>query len=346
ITPVAELEPIQIGGVEVARASLHNLSEIERKNIKIGDRVLVERAGDVIPQIVIPIKEVRTGTEKVFVMPKNCPVCNAETVTSPDKKQTICPNKSCPAQLKANLFHFVSRGGMDIEGMGRRTSELFVEKGLVKTLADVFKLAEKKSQEKLLSLEGFGQKSVENLMKEIEKSKSVELERFLYALGIPLVGERIATVLAKSFGNLETLSKAKQEDLEGIFEIGPEIAQQVVAFFSSEENLTMLEEMWNAGVAVKEKEKKALVEGTQTSEKQKLEGQKLEGKKFVFTGELQNYTRDEARRLVEKHGGRVTSTVSKSTDYVVIGENPGSKLERAEELGTKTLTEVDFSKLF
>ncbi|HOM78133.1 MAG TPA: NAD-dependent DNA ligase LigA [bacterium] len=338
ITPVAKLKPIQIGGVEVERASLHNLSEIEKKDIRIGDRVLVERAGDVIPQIVMPIKEVRTGNEKRFLMPKECPVCNAETVTSPDKKQTICPNKNCPAQLKANLVHFVSRGGMDIEGMGRKTAELFVEKGFIKNLADVFKLPEKENQEKLLLLEGFAQKSVENLVKEIEKSKKVALERFLYALGIPLVGERIASVLAKNFGSLENLVKAKQEDLEDIFEIGPEIAQQVVAFFSSQENLKMLDEMWKVGVVVEATE-------NLNEEEQSLEKKDLAGKKFVFTGELKNYTREEAKTLVEKHGGRVTSTVSSSTDFVVIGKNPGSKLDRARELGVKILTEVEFSSL-
>ncbi len=337
ITPVAELEPVNIGGVEVARASLHNLSEIERKDIRIGDRVLVERAGDVIPQIVMPVKQVRTGEEVVFTMPKTCPVCDAETVTSPDKKQTICPNKSCPAQLKANLFHFVSRGGLDIEGMGRKTAELLVGKGLVKNLADIFGL----KGEELLALEGFAEKSVENLLEEIEKNKKVDFARFLYALGIPLVGEHVAKVLTKNFKGLETLSKASQQDLERIHEIGPEIAQQVEAFFASEENLAMLDEMWATGMEIvyPENAKKAEGEDLQVS-------QKLQGKRFVFTGELQNFTRDEAKNQVEQAGGIVTGTVSKSTDFVVVGESPGSKLDKARELGIEILLEQDFSNLF
>jgi DNA ligase (NAD+) len=353
ITPVAILEPVQIGGVEVQRASLHNQSEVDRKDIRVGDRVLVERAGDVIPQIVKPIVQTRNGSEKAFTMPINCPVCGAETVTSQDKKQTFCPNKNCPAQLKANLFHFVSRGGMNIEGIGKKTAELLVEENLVGNLADLFQL----KKENLLGLEGFAEKSVQNIFDELEKSKKTTLPAFLYALGIPLVGEHVATVLAKNFANLETLSKATEQDLEKIYEIGPEIAHQIVAFFEAEENLEMLEEMWKAGVVVENpfmKSGKSVLgkegEGGQTSVggeySQNLAEQFLEGKKFVFTGELENYTRDEAKNLVERHGGRVTGTVSKETDYVVAGENPGSKLGKARELGTQILQESDFSNLF
>lgn len=341
ITPVAELEPIQIGGVEVSRASLHNQSEIDRKDIRIGDRVLVERAGDVIPQIVKPIKDMRTGKEQIFIMPDKCPICDADTVTSQDKKQTICPNKNCSAQLIANLFHFASRGGMNIEGIGKKTAELLVHKGLIKSLVDIYQL----NKECLRNLEGFGEKSVQNFLDEVEKSKRARMPNFLYALGIPQVGEHIAGVLAKNYASLETLVKTSKEDLEEIYEIGPEIAHQIIAFFDAEENLSMLEEMQKEGVVVENPFVSFVPNGENGTEKQILANKLLDGKKLVFTGELLDFTRDEAKELVEKYGGRVTSTVSKETDYVVAGENPGSKLEKARELEVKILDEQSFKEL-
>ncbi len=338
ITPVAELSPVVIGGAEVSKASLHNLSEIEKKDLKIGDIVLVERAGDVIPQVILPIKEKRTGQEKTFSMPQTCPKCGTQTVTSLDKKQTFCPNKSCPAQLEASLRHFVSREGLNIEGIGLKISQLLVKKGLVKDLADVFYL----SKDDLLQLEGFAQKSAQNLIDQIEQSKKVNLSTFLYALGIPLVGERKAKILAREFGNLKNLFQAKQEDLQDISEIGPEIAHQVTEFFKSKENLKMVEKMFRAGLMIVESEsknnQKAIIKN------RNFQGN-FQGKKFVFTGELSGYTRKEAEGLVESLGGEVLSNVSKKTDFVVVGENPGSKLEKAKTMGIKVLSEEEFSKL-
>ncbi len=343
ITPVAVLEPIRIGGVEVSRASLHNQSEIDRKDIRVGDRVLVERAGDVIPQVVKPIKEFRRGNERKFLMPEKCPVCGAETVTSDDKKQTNCPNRNCPAQLRGNLFHFVSRGGMDIEGIGKRTAELLVEKGLVKSLADLYCL----KKEDLLKLGGFAEKSAQNLIDEIAGSKEQIMSRFLYALGIPQVGEHIATVLSKNYKDFGELGKATSEELQSIYEIGPEIARQVVAFFDSKENQQMLGEMYARGLVLENSgfQGKNGVGGRLLTGEETKRPLPFEGRKFVFTGELEKWSRDEAKILVEELGGRVTTGVSSATDYVVAGESPGSKLRKAEELDVTILNESEFTNL-
>jgi DNA ligase (NAD+) len=325
LTPVAVLETVNIGGVEVSRASLHNQNEIDRKDIRIGDRVLVERAGDVIPQVVKPIKDARSGDEEMFNMPEKCPVCNTEVIMSDDKKQTHCPNPNCEAQLVGSLTHFASRNAMDIEGLGEKVAEQLVEKGLVTNISDLYKL--KKGE--LISLEKFAEKSAQNLLDEIEQSKKAAFSDFLYALGIPLVGEHVAQVIAKNYKDFESLHKASREELEAIHEIGPEIAQQIVGFFETEENLRMLNEMWDAGISL-------------TNEFANVGDQPLEGLTFVFTGELEEWTRSEAQDLVEKAGARATSSVSSNTDYVVAGENAGSKLDRAGELGVEVMSEAEF----
>ena len=327
LTPVAILEPVKLSGVEVSRASLHNQSEIEKKDIRVGDRVLVERAGDVIPQIVKPIKEVRTGNEKKFEMPKDCPICGTRVIMSLDRKQTTCPNPNCKAQIVGRIVHFASRNATNIEGLGDKIALQLFEEGLVQKLSDIYKL----KLEDLVVLERFAEKSAQNLLEQIEKSKDITFTKFLYALGIPQVGEHIARVIAQKY-TLESLTKATQEELENIHEIGPEIAQQTVGFFSTGKNLEMLNEFEELGVKI------------QKTENNKGSN-KLGGLTFVFTGELENLTRDDAKNLVKQNGGKVTSSVSSNTSFVVAGENPGSKLAKAQELNIATLDEATFRQL-
>lgn len=327
LTPVAILEPVRIGGVEVSRASLHNQSEIDKKDIRIGDQVLVERAGDVIPQIVKSLKEARTGEEKKFHMPKKCPICETEVIMSKDKKQTHCPNPNCEAQLLGSLTHFASRNAMNIEGLGEKVAQKLVNENLIKNIADLYKL----KKENLIQLEKFADKSAQNLTEEIEKSKNATFSNFIYALGIPQVGEHAAQLLAKNYKNLNELKETSQEELENIEGIGPEIAKQVEGFFKTEENLKMLEEIKNKGLIL-------------TNEYIDIEEQPLENLTFVFTGELKEWTRKEAQTLIEKNGGRATSSVSSNTDYLVIGENPGSKLDKAQELQIPIMEETGFKE--
>ncbi|MBD3366332.1 NAD-dependent DNA ligase LigA [candidate division WWE3 bacterium] len=325
LTPVAVLDQVNIAGVEVTRASLHNQSEIDSKDIRIGDQVLVERAGDVIPQVVKPIKDVRTGNERCFEMPRDCPVCGTEVVMSEDKKQTHCPNPNCPAQLVGSLTHFASRNAMNIEGLGDKVAEKLVEEGLVEGIADLYELR----VEDLVELEKFAEKSAENLIGEIEGSKKASFSNFLYALGISQVGEHVAKLLAKEYANLEALRGASKEDLEGIEGIGPEIATQVKGFFEAKENLEMLKELENIGLKL-------------TNEFAQIKNRPLDGLTFVFTGELEDWTRDEAKDLVEKAGGRATSAVSSKTDYVVAGDNPGSKMAEVENRGIPVMGNNEF----
>jgi DNA ligase (NAD+) len=324
LTPVAVLEPAHIGGVEVSRASLHNQSEIERKDIRIGDAVLVERAGDVIPQVVKSIKEERDGSEKKFHMPDQCPVCGSEVVMSEDKKQTRCTNMNCPAQLRERVTHFASREAMDIEGLGEKRAEQLIDAGLVKRLSSLYEL----TKDDLLSLERFADKSAENLLREIEDSKEQTLPRFLYALGIPLVGEHMTRVLATHFKTLGDLMQASEEELQKIEEIGPQVAHSIVTFFSEDEN-QVIQEIREAGLTL----------GNPYAEE---EAQPLEGLTFVFTGSLERWTRDEVKRFVEQLDGRATSSVSGETDYVVAGPGAGSKLDEAKEQGIPVMDEEEF----
>jgi len=327
ITPVAILEPVEVGGVIVQRATLHNFDEVQRLGVKIGDRVVVQRAGDVIPDIVQVIKEARTGEEKEILPPENCPVCGAKVVR--EGAYYRCVSMQCPAKLKAHLRHFAQRRAMDIEGLGEKVAEQLVDRGLVKDVADLFYL--KKSQ--LLTLEGFADKSAQNLIDQINKARKTTLARFLYALGIPNVGEFTAKVLAERFKSLDKLMNATYDQLISIPGIGPETATSIIEFFRNEQNRQIIKKFLDAGITFEEETAKPVVESP------------FKGKTVVFTGELDSMTRDEAKEKVEALGGRVSNSVSRNTDFVVVGRNPGSKYQKALELKVKILNEEEFLKL-
>ncbi len=326
LTPVAELEPVGIGGITVKRASLHTDDIIKAKDIRIGDTVLVERAGDVIPDIVMPIIEKRTGKEKEFVMPSECPVCG--TPVEREGAYFYCPNLSCPAQLKGRIRHMAGRRAFDIEGLGEKIVEQLLTEGLIKDPAGVFYL----KKDELTPLERFAEKSAANLIAQIEKSKKVPFDRFINALSIPHVGERVAQILAENFSSVDALMNAAPEELTEIHTIGMEIAESIVHFFRYEQHRELIRKMLAAGVEIKYETKAPVSD-------------KLKGMVFVFTGGLDTMTREEAEKLVALNGGRATSSVTKKTNYVVAGKDPGSKLEKAQSLGIEILSEEDFKKM-
>jgi DNA ligase (NAD+) len=328
LTPVALLEPVQVAGVEVSRASLHNPDEVARKDVRAGDWVMVQRAGDVIPEIVEVLKARRTGAEKPFEMPTHCPICGSAVVRLEAEVVPRCVELSCPAKLKESIVHFASKRAMDIEGLGDKTVDQLVEHGLVKDIGDVYFL----TKDDVLKLDRLADKSASNLMAAIERSKQTTLPRFLYALGIRYVGEHVADVLAREYPDWQALQRAAYEELEGIHEIGPRIAQSIVAFFQDAGNQGVLEKLHRGGVHARPLQRPA-------------SDQALRGKTLVFTGELQTYRRAEAKRLVEARGGRVTSSVSRSTSYVVAGADAGAKLDQARRLGVSVLTEDEFQAL-
>lgn len=328
ITPVAILEPVRVSGVTVSRATLHNMDEIERKDVRIGDTVIVQRAGDVIPEIVRPVKEKRTGKESKFRMPEKCPSCGSKIIKEEGEVAYRCINLSCPAQVKERIRHFCVREAMDIEGLGEKFIDQMVERGLVKDVADLYYL----KPEDFFHLERMGSKLAENLYNAIQGSKEVTLDRFIFALGILHVGEHIARVLAREFNTLENLMKVKKEELLKVKEIGEEIATSITDFFSNNDNLKLIEKLLKAGIRIK------------PVEKQKIESP-LKGKTVVFTGELKTMTRSEAQRLVDELGGRAANSVSKKTDLVVAGPGAGSKLEQAKKLGIKIIDEEEFLKM-
>ncbi|HXG30310.1 MAG TPA: NAD-dependent DNA ligase LigA [Thermodesulfobacteriota bacterium] len=326
LTPVAELDPIRIGGVTVSRATLHTEDIIREKDIRIGDTVLVERAGDVIPEIIKPIVEKRTGKERRFNMPERCPSCG--TRVEKEGSYYYCPSLSCPAQIKGRLKHLASRRAFDIEGLGEKIVEQLMKEGLIKDLADVFYL----KKEDLIGLERFADKSASNLEEEIKKSKRIPFDRFIYALSIRHVGERLSQVLAENFPSLEALMEASEERLMEIPTVGPEVARSITGFFRERRNREVIEKMISAGVKIEYKPSAR-------------KGDKLKGQTFVFTGTLRSFTREEAKRLVEEQGGRVSSSVTRKTNYVVVGEEPGSKLDVARSLGIPILDEEGFKRL-
>jgi DNA ligase (NAD+) len=329
LTPIALLDPVEIGGVTVSRASLHNVEEVARKDVRVGDTVKVERAGDVIPDVIerVPVPGEKRGTP--FQPPTTCPVCQSHTIQ--EGPILYCTGQTvCSAQLKGSLEHYVSKGAMNIDGLGKKTIAQFVDEGLVKDLADLYTL----KKEQLLELEGFAEKSATQLLDGLEKSKQAALPRLLIGLGIRHVGSHIAKVLANHYGSLQKIQKASIEELQAIHEIGPEIAASVESFFQEERNLQVIQRMQDLGVQIEEIE---------LAEQDSL--QPLAGKTFVLTGTLEGMTRDEAKQKIESIGGRVTSSVSKNTDYVVAGTEPGSKLEKAEKLGVKVLDESGFNSL-
>ena len=329
LTPVAILEPVNVGGVTVRRATLHNQDEIERKDIRIGDMVIVKRAGDVIPEVVRVVKEKRKGTEKPFKMVERCPVCGSKVYKLPDESIFRCLNVRCPAQIKGSIVHFASKGAMDIDGLGEKIVSLFVDKGFLRDITDIYRLKDR--AEELEKLEGFGKKSVSNLLNAIENSKNPTLPRFLYALGIRHVGEHMAHILAENFGSLEKIKSASLEELTAIPGIGEKVAHSIYHYFRNPENLKLIDDLFKLGVRVVEEPKE--------------EERPLEGKTFVFTGALESMTRSEASKKVKELGGKVSSSVSKNTDFVVVGENPGSKYEKARKLGVRILSEEEFVRL-
>ena len=326
LTPVAWLKPVPIGGTTVTRATLHNMDEIDRLGIRIGDWVLVERGGDVIPKVVKVLEDKPRGHKK-FHMPERCPVCGGHVVRAEGEADHRCVNANCPAKLRETIRHFASRGVMNIEGMGDALVNQLVETGMVKNVADIYNLTE----EKLLELERMGKKSADNILDEIKKSKTAPLERVIYGLGIRFVGERTAQFLAEAFGSMDALMSASEEELQEVNEIGPRVSAAIREFFDEPKNVALVKRLEAAGLSF-------------TGQK-KERGTTLAGKTFVLTGTLPRYSRDEARKLVEDAGGKVVGSVSKKTDYVVAGDEAGSKLDKAKELGVAVIDEDEMEKL-
>jgi DNA ligase (NAD+) len=327
LTPVAHLVPVNIGGARVGRATLHNEDEIKRKDIRIGDTVLVQRAGDVIPEVVKVIASQRTGTEKKFNMPQHCPVCNSSVVRAEDEAALRCINTTCSAQVKERIKHFASKGAFDIDGLGDKLVEQLVDKGLLFSYADIFRL----NEDTLKNLERMGPKSAENIMEAIEKSKQITLARFVYSLGIRHVGEHVAGILATTFGSLEKLMVATVDDLTAVDGVGPVVAESIEDFFKQDENRTAVDDIVAGGVRI-------------LGETPRKQGG-LEGKVFVLTGTLETLTRSQAKKIIETAGGKVTGSVSRNTDYLVAGASPGSKLQRATELGVPIIDEETLMRL-
>ncbi len=330
LNPYAVLEPVNVGGVIVKNAALHNEEDIHRKDIRIGDWVVVERAGEVIPQVVGPVVDRRTGQEQVFHMPEKCPVCGTQVVKLPEEAMHRCPNTSCPARFFESLKHFVGKGAMDIEGLGEQWCRTLMEKGLVKSLADLYSL----TKEQLLTLDRMGDKLATKILNNIQRSKERPLSRIIFALGIPHIGSEMADLLAKHFPSIDALANAQEEDLLKIPGIGPKIAASVAAYFRNEGNRELIRRLREAGVK--------LAEGPQVAQQAPLP---LSGKVFVITGTLESMTRSQAEERVKALGGKVGSGVTRGTDYLVVGAEPGSKLQQAQRLGTKLLSEQEFLQI-
>jgi len=328
LTPTAILKPVEVAGSTVSRATLHNEDEIIKKDIRIGDTVVLRKAGDVIPEVVKSIKEFRVGSEKVFKMPETCPQCDGKVVRKKGEVAYRCANTSCFAIEFRSLEHFVSKSAFDIDGLGPRILEQLMNEGLVRDAADIFTL--KKGD--LEPLERFAEKSAQNLLESIEKAKKIEFHRFLYALGIRNVGIETAIDLADRFHTLESLMRASLEEINAVRDIGPVVTQSIFDYFRDDKNQELIQRLIRAGVVVKEQEKA----------ESKAE---VAGKTFVFTGGMVTMTRDEAKALVRKYGGNVSESVSRKTDFVVAGEEAGSKLEKAKTMGVKVLNEADFQNL-
>jgi len=328
LTPVAVLEPVKLSGITITRSTLHNEGEIERKDIRVGDWVLLERSGDVIPRIVAAMKDRRTGKEKKFVFPLRCPVCGSATYRPEGEAISRCTNLSCPARLRESLLHFASRRAMNIEGLGDALVDQLLEKRLVGTIPDIYSLR----FEDLAALERMGPKSAQNLLEEIEKSKQRDLAALLYGLGIRHVGERLAQTLAQHFRTVDALARAGEEDLTQVEDVGPTVAESIVFFFQQPENIALIRRLEEAGVSFR-------------TRRQRPDKRPLEGKTFVLTGTLADFAREEAKELIEKLGGKVSPSVSSQTDFLIVGESPGSKLDKARELGIAILNEGEFLKL-
>ncbi len=326
ITPVAELEPVAVGGVTISSASLHNMDEVERKDVRIGDTVIIERAGDVIPYVVEVVSKERTGKEKKFRMPEQCPVCGSKVVREEGAAAYRCIGMSCPAKLREAVRHFASKHALNIDGLGDKLVAQLIDSGLVQNVADLYDL----TKEQLVDLERMADKSAQNILDAIAGSKRTTLARFINGLGIPQVGEHMAEVLAEHFGSVEALEQATEEELLAVRDVGPETAREIRAFFGLKQNRAVIKRLVAAGLHP-------------TAERRARTG-KLAGKTLVLTGAL-SVPRDEVARAIEAHGGRVASSVSKNTDYVVVGEEAGSKLDKARKLGITTLNEQELRRL-
>lgn len=329
LTPVAVMDPVSLTGITITHATLHNEEEIRRKDIQIGDYVLIERGGDVIPKVVKVIESRRPRNARVFQMPKKCPECGTKVVRPEGEAVSRCPSLACPAKLRESILHFAGRRAMDIEGLGFKLVDQLLEKKMLKDYASIYDL----KIDELVELERFGEKSAENLLSEIENSKSRRFDQQLYALGIRFVGENVAKLLADHFPSIDEIAAASAEKLMSVAGIGPRIAESVVEFFSIEQNRNLIRKL-KAHRLLKDQLRR-----------KKAKSSKLSDLTFVITGTLENYKRDEAKALIEELGGKVTSSVSKSTDYLICGENPGSKLDNAKKHGVKVLDETGFEKL-
>ncbi len=327
ITPFAVLEAVHVGGVIVRQATLHNPDEIARKDIRIGDTVVVRRAGDVIPEVVAPIVSKRTGKEKKFKMPKKCPACGTALIRAEDVVATRCPNLACPAQVVGRLIHFAGRGAMDIEHMGEKTVSALVDRGYIDDFGDIFFL----TAEQIADLPGFKDKSITNLLEAIAGAKQRPIDRLLYGLGILHLGVTGARALADAFGSVREITAALEDDIAAVEGIGPVIARSVREYFDREQTKQLIGKLERAGVRLEEQRKRATGP--------------LLGKIFVITGTLERWSREEAKERIEAMGGKVTSSVSKKTDYLVAGESPGSKLDKAQSLGVEVVNEVGLEKL-
>jgi DNA ligase (NAD+) len=330
LNPYAILEPVQVGGVTLKRAALHNEDDIRRKDIRIGDIVTVQRAGEVIPEVVGPVVSLRTGEERFFTMPAHCPVCGSNIVRPEGEAMSYCTNASCPAQAYERLKLFVSRGAMDIEGIGEKQAEALFQSGLVKDIGDLYSLKDKKDE--MIAMERMAEKSVSNMLAAIEDSKERPLARTLFALGIRHVGSETAEILAEHFRSMDELFRATMEDLTSIQAIGSKIAESIIDFFRQESNKAIIEKLRKAGVRLE-------------MEESKREDLPLSGQEFVLTGKLEAFSRTEAEARIKELGGSAGSSVTRKTTILVAGADPGSKFDRARELGTRILTEEEFLKL-
>ncbi|MFH0788829.1 MAG: NAD-dependent DNA ligase LigA [Pseudomonadota bacterium] len=327
LTPVAHLKPVLVGGVEVSRATLHNQDEMERKDIRIGDTVVIKRAGEVIPEVVEVVTSARQGIEKPFPMPEQCPVCQSPVVRLPGEAAHRCSNPNCPAQVKESIQHFASKGAMDIEGLGEKLVSQLVDSGVIHDYGDLYSLTKKD----LLSLERQAEKSSDNLIQSLERSKPTTLSKFIYALGIRNVGEHLSGLLAGHFGSLKALMESPEEELIAIREVGPQVARSIRTFFDNPPGRKVVAKILAAGV---------------TFQEEKAGGPKpFTGRTFVLTGRLEGLTRDQAKGKIEALGGKTASQVSGKIDYLIVGEDPGSKLEKAKELNIPVLTEQEFLQL-
>lgn len=328
ITPVAILKPVHLSGTTVSRASLHNFDEIDRLDVKIGDKVYVEKSGEIIPKVISVAREKRTGKEKYFRAPSKCPACGSLLVRAPDEVAIRCENAGCPAQIKERVLHFASRNAMDIEGMGDAVVNQLVEKNLIKDYGDIYHL----EFDDVEGLERMAEKSARNLMEAIEKSKVNDLNRLIYALGIRHAGERAAWILADRFTSIKRLEEASMEELMAVHEIGPVMAESVYNFFRNRENLSILKKLEKAGLNF-------------TQSRTRMKAGRLAGKTIVVTGTLRSFTRSSIEEFIRNEGGNPSSSVSKNTDFLVAGEEAGSKLARAKSLGVKVVTEEEFKRL-